>query len=165
MSTRPRAAQTKSRITLMLIVAVFVLPLVLAWIFAKGPLDWRPVETVNHGVLVEPPLLLESFGVMDETGAAHPVDAAASDWFLVVLSGPACSEQCAHWLQIAERVQIAVGRDMPRVNLVLLGPDDDTPALLVKENQQSWRLSPGSELTNHWRPQDGRTSTRCKSAT
>ena len=43
-------------------------------------------------------------------------------------------------LQIAERIQIAVGRDTARVTLALLGADGDTPTLLVKESQQSWRL-------------------------
>ena len=93
-------------------------------------------------------MLLESFGVMDKTGAARPVDSVVGDWFLVVLRGPACSEQCAHWLQIAERIQIAVGRDMSRVNLVLLGPDDNTPTDAVEENRQSWRLPPRSKLTS-----------------
>lgn len=145
MNTPRRAAQRKTRVTLLLIVGVFALPLVLAWVFAKGPLDWRPVGTVNYGVLVEPPLLLESYGVMDDTGAVPPVDSVANDWFLVVLRGSPCSERCMHWLQIAERIQIAVGRDMSRVTLALLSPDDDTPTLLFGENRQSWRL-----------PRDGR---------
>ncbi|MCZ6640345.1 MAG: hypothetical protein O7F71_02105 [Gammaproteobacteria bacterium] len=149
MNTQRSTTQKRSRVTLLLILAVFVLPLALAWIFAKGPLEWRPVETVNNGVLVAPPLLLESFGVMDDSGEAPPVGSIASDWFLVVLRGPACGEQCAHWLEVAERIQLAVGRDMPRVTVVLLGPVGDTPTpLLVKESQQSWQLPPGGKLVS-----------------
>ena len=134
--------------TLLLILGVFALPLVLAWVFTMGPLDWRPVKTVNYGVLVEPPLLLESFGVVDDTGAALTFDSVADDWFLVVLRSSACAEACIHWLQIAERIQIAVGRDMPRITLALLGADDDPLSLPLREreNRQSWRLPTDSQL-------------------
>ena len=147
MTSPPRATKTKSRVTLLLIAAVFGLPFVLAWVFVIGPLDWRQVGTVNYGVLVEPPLLMESHGVMDDTGAAPPRDSVGGDWFLVVLSNSACKEQCTHWLQIAERIQIAVGRDMSRVTLALLGPDDDALTLPLKENRQSWRLPLDGGLT------------------
>ncbi len=148
MTSPPRSAKTKSRVTLLLIAAVFGLPFVLAWVFAVGPLDWRQVGTVNYGVLVEPPLLLGSHGVMDDTGSVPPRDSAGGTWFLVVLSSSACSEQCTHWLQIAERIQLAVGRDMSRVTLALLGPDNDALTLPVKENRQNWRLPLDGKLTS-----------------
>ncbi len=117
--------QTKGRRTLLVIVTVFALPIVLAWLFAVGPLDWRPVNTVNHGMLLQPPLHLKSYGVMDAAGAELTVDAAARDWFLVVLHDAYCTEPCQTLLQIAERIQVAVGRDINRVALVSLGPEDD----------------------------------------
>ena len=134
--------RTKNRVTLLLIVAVFTLPLVFAWVFTKGPLDWRPVKTVNHGVLVEPVLGLESHAVMDNSGAALVMDSVPGNWFLVVLRGSACMEECKRWLQIAERIQIAVGRDTPRVALAQIGPDIDSRL----SRWQSWRLPPESGL-------------------
>ncbi len=141
MSTPPRAAH-KARRTLLALVAVFALPLGLAWVFTMGPLDWRPAKTVNNGVLLEPPLRLKSYGVMDAAGAALTVDAIARDWFLVVLHGAACTEPCQDLLQIAERIQIAVGRDMSRVTLAMLGPDDDAPP----PRGQSWLLPADGKL-------------------
>ena len=70
------------------------------------------------------------------------MDSIAGDWFLVVLSGSACTEPCQHWLQIAERIQIAVGRDMLRVTLALLRPDDDEPV----QRGQSWLLPADGKL-------------------
>ncbi len=142
MSSPPRAARTKARRTLLLVVAVFALPLVLAWVFTVGPLEWRPAKSVNHGVLLEPPLRLNSHGVMNGTGAALSLDSVAGDWFLVVLSGTACTEACQRLLQIAERIRIAVGRDMSRVNLALLGPADGAPV----SHRQSWLLPADGKL-------------------
>lgn len=136
MNTPSRQGQVKARRTLLAIVGVFALPLVLAWLFAMGPLDWRPAGTVNHGVLLTPPLQLRSHGVMDGAGAPLTLDAAASDWFVVVLRSTACGDPCQRWLQIAERVRIAVGRDTARVTIALLGPDGDVPNLRA----QRWLL-------------------------
>lgn len=147
MSTSPRAAQTETRRTLLALLVVFALPLLLAWVFTMGPLDWRPAKTVNYGVLLEPPLRLKSYGVMDAAGAALTVDAVAQDWFLVVLYGAVCTEQCQDLLRIAERIQIAVGRDTHRVTLALLGPDDDAPA----PRAQSWLLPADGKLVRELR--------------
>ena len=142
MSSPPRAAKTKTRVTLLLLAVVFALPLAIAWVITVGPFDWRPAKTVNNGVLLEPPLLLKSYGVMDGSGAALAVDSIAGDWFVVVLRGSACTEPCQRWLQIAERIQIAVGRDIPRVSLALLRPDGDEPV----PHWQSWLLPADGKL-------------------
>lgn len=142
MSTPTPAARTKARRTLLLIAAVFGLPLVLAWVFTMGPLEWRPAKTVNYGVLLTPPLRLKSYGVMDADGAALDLDVVARDWFLVVLRSAACNEACQGLLQVAERIQIAVGRDRSRVTVALLGPDDHAPA----PGRQNWLLPADAEL-------------------
>ncbi len=142
MSTPTRAAQTKARRTLLAIVTVFALPLVFAWLITIGPLDWRPAKTVNYGVLLEPPLRLQSYGVMDAAGTELTVGAVARDWFLVVLHPAPCTEQCQGLLQIAERIRIAVGRDMSRITLVSLGPVNDIPV----PRTRSWLLPADGKL-------------------
>jgi cytochrome oxidase Cu insertion factor (SCO1/SenC/PrrC family) len=131
-----------ARRTLLMLVTVFVLPVVLAWVFARGPSDWRPIKTTNYGVLLRPSLGLSSHGVRDDTGAALAVDAVGGDWFLVVLHNTACTEPCRRWVQLAEYVQIAVGRDTPRVTVAVLGPEDDAPTT----GSQHWRLPPDGKL-------------------
>ena len=150
MNTPPQPEGRKARYTLLMLLAVFALPLLVAWIFTMGPLDWRPTKTVNYGVLLAPPLRLNSYGVTDVTGAALTV-AVARNWFLVVLRNTACSESCQGLLQIAERIQIAVGRDIHRVNLALLGPDHNVPV----PNGQSWLLPVDGKLVDALRQATG----------
>jgi cytochrome oxidase Cu insertion factor (SCO1/SenC/PrrC family) len=142
MNTPSREMQRKGRRTLLAILTVFALPLVLAWMFIMGPFNWRPVNTVNYGMLLQPPLHLKSYGVMDVAGAALTLDAVARDWFLVVLHDAACTEPCQTLLQIAERIQVAVGRDTPRVTLASLGPDGD----VLVPSGQSWLLPADGNL-------------------
>ncbi len=150
MNTPPQPEGRKARYTLLMLLAVFALPLLVAWIFTMGPLDWRPTKTVNYGVLLAPPLRLNSYGVTDVTGAALTV-AVARNWFLVVLHNAACSESCQGLLQIAKRIRIAVGRDIHRVNLALLGPDHSVPV----PNGQSWLLPVDGKLVDALRQATG----------
>ena len=141
MSSSPRIL-TKPRRTLLLILAVFVLPLALAWVFTLGPAGWRPVGSVNNGVLLTPALSLKSYGVTNSAGAPLSLDAVAGDWFLVVLSDSRCMETCQHWLKVAEQIQIAVGRDMDRVEIAVLGPFEAG----VPRSGHNWLMRSGGEL-------------------
>jgi cytochrome oxidase Cu insertion factor (SCO1/SenC/PrrC family) len=132
-----------ARLTLLVLVAAFALPLVLAWALTIGPLGWRPTKTVNQGLLLEPPPRLQSYGVVDRHAPSLTVDAVAGDWFLVVLSGAACDEPCQGLLQIAARIQIAVGRDMHRVKVALLSPGEGPPPAA---RRRSWLLPADSRL-------------------
>ena len=46
------------RILLVIIAAMFLLPLLLAWFMYTGTIDYKPASTRNFGELVEPPLPL-----------------------------------------------------------------------------------------------------------
>lgn len=144
-------ARTKSRLTLLALLAVFLLPLLLAWLFARGPLDWRPQSNLNYGVLLQPPLALSSYGVIDATGAALTENAIARDWFVVVLYDGACYASCQQLMQDAERIQIAVGRDTHRVSLALLSAQAEaaTPA------GKNWRLPAQGGLIQELRRASG----------
>ena len=143
--------KTKVRLTLLALLAVFLMPLLLAWLFARGPLDWQPQSTLNFGVLLEPPLPLKSYGVTDASGAALNLTAAARDWFLVVLHAAACTERCQQLMQNAERIQLGVGDDAYRVNLALLSAIEDAPTLMGYR----WRLPADNELFQELRLASG----------
>jgi len=150
---KPASTKTKARLTLVALLAVFVLPLTLAWVFALGPLEWRPAITLNYGVLLDPPLQLKSYGVVNSSGAELGANAIARDWFLVVLHDSACTIACVEWMQTAERIQVATGRDAGRISLALLSPDEDAPDSLG----QSWWLPTDSTLVEELQRVSGET--------
>lgn len=141
MSTPPRVLN-RSRRTLLLILAVFVLPLALAWLFTLGPAEWRPVGSVNNGVLLAPALSLKSYGVTDGAGAPLSLNAVAGNWFLVVLRKSGCTETCQRWIKVAEQIRVAVGRDMDRVEIAVLGPDGSQ----ARRSELVWLTLPGGGL-------------------
>lgn len=151
MNPAPAGTKTRARLTLLALLTVFVLPLLAAWGFARGPFDWRPQSNLNYGVLLQPPLQLNSVGVMPATGAALTMNAIARDWFVVVLHNGPCTVSCQQLMEAAERIKIAVGRHVGRVSLALLSSEAITSTPL---GNQLW-LAADAELSQALRQASG----------
>jgi hypothetical protein len=63
------------RLALVVIAALFILPLLLAWLMYSGVIEFTPGTTRNHGQLVQPPVPLdwEAGDFLDETRPAEPL--------------------------------------------------------------------------------------------
>jgi hypothetical protein len=114
------------RIALLVIAAMFVLPLALAWMMYSGAIDFRPVETRNLGVLVQPPVAL--FG-----GGPEPADPAESidsgvevlsrHWVILHDLPDPCDAACIEAIEGLRQVHRAAGRHQQRIRVaVVLAP-------------------------------------------
>jgi hypothetical protein len=130
MSMNSNPAQTKSRLILISLFMVFALPLLVAWMFAVGPLEWRPQRTVNFGLLLDPPMQLQAYGVVDASGDELASAAVARDWYLVVLHTRKCLAVCRELAKSAENILLAVGQDALRVRLASISNEEDSSVLL-----------------------------------
>ena len=120
------------RVALVIIGAVFFLPLALAWLMYTGKIEFRPVETRNRGELVQPLVPVSWDGV---TGVGRPDEAAGQAAFepthleghwTVLHALPAhCDSACEAHATELRQVHRASGRQMGRIRLVLLQPAAD----------------------------------------
>lgn len=114
----------RSRLTLVAVFAVFVLPLALAWVMNFAS-DWVPRATINHGHLVEPVTPVHLAGWQDPEGRS--VDAAwlSGKWTLAYRIAGGCADDCHQVLYVLRQVRLAQGKNIDRVQrLVVL----DAPA-------------------------------------
>jgi hypothetical protein len=96
----------RGRRTLLLIAAVFLLPLAAAmWLYYSS--GWRPPPLTQHGMLIDPPRAL-------------PSDALRGQWSLVLLLQGGCDSACLASLDDLGRIRRALDKDMTRVRRVLL---------------------------------------------
>lgn len=109
-------SRRKAIVTIALVGAVFLLPMVAAYL-------WRPSgDTVNYGTLIRPPRPLESFEMSDLQGNTAGIDAFRGKWSLLYVGSGPCLEQCRHNLYKIERVRLAQGKNMHRVRSLYLAP-------------------------------------------
>ncbi len=127
MSPDSSAARGAGRRTLVLLAALFLLPLMLAFYAYYGS-DWRPARRLSHGVLVTParplpPVLLTR--LLPGAGAGAQIALPLRErWSLVYIGGGDCDTACRQALHVMRQTRLALANNMTRVVQVFLATSD-----------------------------------------
>ena len=121
------------RVALLIIAALFIVPLVLAWLMYAGTFDYRPASTRNLGNLVEPPVPMSWNPLWVVAGADSDTEGVLAGHWVVLkdIRGP-CGPDCVAEVTSLRQVHRAAGRQQGRIRRALLLPDDPPPALADK---------------------------------
>jgi len=111
--------QGNGRRTLVLIGAVFFVPLLIAIILAKSD-SWRPSKTKNHGELITPVRQLAEFNLKTINGAEFHLKAVQGKWTVVYIGGSDCNEICKDVLYKIHQSRLAQSGNASRVHYVYL---------------------------------------------
>lgn len=100
----------RNRRSLLLLMAVFILPILLA----KLALDnqWLDLGVTNQGKLLTQPLTLKDLGISESE--------LAKQWLIIYRLPSTCPAVCLHSIETVHNSYVALGKDMPRVSAVLL---------------------------------------------
>lgn len=101
----------KSRLTLLIIATMFLLPLVAAWMMSAGMFNLGPQSTVNHGSLVQPPVTVEWSEEYQSLFLGH--------WSIVYKIPTPCLSACTESVIGLRQMHTATGRHQDRVRIVL----------------------------------------------
>jgi len=113
--------RNKNRLILIGLALMFLVPMGAAFLMnAQG---WRPQNTRNHGVLVEPPQDVSSVAVSLADGAKLVWRDPQWQWTLLALPGAQCGDACRTRLDEMLRMRITLGKNADRVRVLYLGPD------------------------------------------
>lgn len=117
------SARTRSRLTLLAILGVFVAPILIAWLYATGVLDPRERTLVNEGELLQPPIDLGAFPETRQ-GIAPLFELKPSEWALFLVEPGACDAACNRRLDdlLALREQLGQGAVRVSVRALTVGP-------------------------------------------
>lgn len=108
------------RLQLLGLAALFIGPLLLAaWLY-YGDSGWRPGSQTQHGDLVSPPITLPEFDLATPAGARLTHEALRDKWTLLYVAEGECAERCRSALYDLRQVRLALGKEMTRVQRLLL---------------------------------------------
>jgi hypothetical protein len=121
-ATRP-PRPARARLILLALLALFVAPIVLAWLVSSHRLDWLPSATVNHGDLLVPPVPIDSGGWATRDGSPIDLTLPYGQWRLVLVEPGPCGRECLERIAALGRLRLSLGRELARVHgtLVLYG--------------------------------------------
>jgi hypothetical protein len=119
-ATDPDNTQGRGRRQLLLIAAIFFVPLAVAfWLYYGAP-DWRPVGGTNKGDLFDPAVPLPAAALVYVDGTPVPPDFLAGKWTMLYVGDGACDERCRKMLYVSRQSRIALNKDMGRTQRVFL---------------------------------------------
>lgn len=120
--------QFTPRSKFLLLVAVFVVPVVAAYLAYFG---WRPAGHTNYGELIAVTPLQQTAGALHD-GTPFDLNALQGKWVMVHVGPAACDADCAQQLYLMRQTRIAQGKEQSRIERlwVLAGDGTADPSLL-----------------------------------
>lgn len=111
------------RLALLIIAAIFVVPLAVAWMMYSGTIDYNPVQTRNLGELVRPPVPvpMESLSPADPESA--PFEDLQEHWVVMYALPRKCGQDCIEDVTALRQVHRASGKNQARIRLLLIGAE------------------------------------------
>ena len=149
MNDTPRKS---GRLQLLLIAAVFLGPLIVAFWLYSGDGSLQPEGRSNRGVLLEPIVNLAD-EVPDSSVAAQ----FERTWTLLYMNVSACDEACIDALYTARQARLMLGKEMDRVARVFLHGDTPPDTVVLAEEHPGLTTIEDSGLAgllNNKRPTD-----------
>jgi hydrogenase maturation factor len=130
--------QFSSRSKFLMLMAVFVVPVVAAYLAYFG---WRPAGHTNYGDLLKVTPLQQTAGVTLD-GTPFDLQRLQGKWVMVHVGPARCDAACAQQLYLMRQTRIAQGKDQSRIERLWVLTDGGMvdPALL-KDHQglHVWR--------------------------
>ena len=142
-----RTASKKNPYTPWFVVAAFATPVVLA--YALYFLGVTPPAYSNKGELLSPVVDVDAFALTDESNQPlNRDDITVHRWHMIVFAGASCDEACNQILYNLRQINIAVGKNAPRVRHMIVHleqPGDEFQALIENEYPDARRAYSNSQ--------------------
>lgn len=104
--------------------ALFFAPLGLSFYLYYGHSHFTPGGRVNKGELIDPPRPMPAFAMPLLQAGSTAADLLLNKWTLLYVAGDKCDAVCLEKLYQTRQVRIALDRDMPRVQRLLIAGAD-----------------------------------------
>ena len=119
MTDAPRPSQLKSRLILLLVVAMFFSSFfIAAFLRFTG---WQPAASKNVGELLQPPVDLSAMTLRRADGSPYPWAPQQHRWRMLVAPPPGCTTACALVLDEVHRLWLTQGRKADSLDVLWAG--------------------------------------------
>ncbi|MES9836062.1 MAG: hypothetical protein ABW144_06345 [Candidatus Thiodiazotropha sp.] len=113
----------RSLASLWLLIALFALPMIAAWVLFLNPLG-LPMGRTNHGELIDPPRPVESLRLQTAAGDWFDWQSVQDMWSMTLVSEGGCDAACIEILILVRQLRRATAANRQRIaRLLILMPD------------------------------------------
>lgn len=126
--TEEASAKPAGRFIIPLLIAIFIAPFLASWLLFNFSDLGKRAGTANHGRLITPPKPLPDLSLSDPVSGSNNLSLHGK-WSLLYLVKGNCSDQCEKNLYVMRQLRLAMGKEVHRVQRVLLVVNNDTAVL------------------------------------
>ncbi|MEW8240607.1 MAG: hypothetical protein AB2716_00345 [Candidatus Thiodiazotropha sp.] len=113
----------RSLASLWLLIALFALPMIAAWVLFLNP-HWLPMGRTYHGELIDPPRPVESLRLQTAAGDWFDWQSVQDMWSMTLVSEGGCDAACIEILILVRQLRRATAANRQRIaRLLILMPD------------------------------------------
>ena len=117
------------RIKFLLIVTIFVLPFAISYYLYEKHLSGDKLNTTNYGTFINPIFSLIDTSFYNLSGDLRKYDSLDKNWYLIYLANKNCNKVCKDEIYLLRQVNIALGKDMNRMQRIVLLAESDSDHL------------------------------------
>lgn len=129
-TAQQKTTKFKNRRSLLLVIAAFALPVILAKLALNG--DWLATGVTNKGTLLSNELTLEQLGINRSE--------FDQQWLILYSLPKSCDLDCQNTLETVHNTYVALGKEMPRVSPVALYQNELSAEQLQRISESKWLL-------------------------
>lgn len=141
-------ALNKGQRSLLLLAAVFIGPMLLAYILVNNMYSFGEFNTKNHGELIKPAKPLKDITLARANGDAFKLSDLRNKWVMVYIGSAKCDVKCSDNLYKMRQSRLAQGGELRRVKRLYISIDGKPEASLqtVLAEHQGLEVVHGNEL-------------------
>lgn len=121
MQSNKETQRVSNRRTLVLLLAVFALPAVVAVLMYLS--GWKPSSSGNHGELIQPARFIEDRVLQSLDGKQVKLSELHGNWTMVYFDTASCADECMKRLYLMRQIHIAQGKNQDRVQRIFILTD------------------------------------------
>ena len=118
--SNPESGSRNSRAQLWLLIAIFFVPLAIAFVMYYGFSGWKPGGTTNQGDLIDPARPLQTATLLSPQDQPIEEDVFKDKWTLVYIGDGQCDTRCREALTLMRQTRLALNDDASRVRRLFL---------------------------------------------
>jgi len=118
--SQDKSGQRRARLSMVLVLAIFAAPLLLAWLAISVFPDWKPENTTNRGDLIQPVRPLPAFKLVTLQGKSIDETFLRGKWTILYLAEGACERPCVEQLYNIRQIRLAQGKNIDRLQRLML---------------------------------------------
>lgn len=130
-NVKPEVTQKKNRRSLLLVLAAFVLPIILAKFALNG--QWLATGVTNQGALLDNEITLTQLGI--------DKPAFKKQWLMLYKLPETCDQHCEKTMEVVHNTYVALGKEMPRITPVAFYQNPFSAKQSQQLAKSQWQLT------------------------